>query len=69
MEIFFRNLKNVTSVIKGTVCTKCVYAVPVTAVDGDFPLKLENVTSGLRGTVCTKWVYTVPATAVNGDFS
>ena len=35
--MFLRDLKNVTSGLRGTVYTKCVYTVAVTAVDGDFP--------------------------------
>ena len=31
--------------------TKCVYTVPVTAVDADFPLTLNNVIGFIRGTV------------------
>ena len=42
MEIFLKNLKNVTSVVRGTVYSKCVYTDPVTAVDGDFPKKIEK---------------------------
>ena len=67
MEIFLRKLKNVTSGLRGTVCTK--YTVPVTAVDGYFPRKLKNVTSDVRGTVYTKCVNTVPVTVVDGEFS
>ena len=37
MQIILRDLKNVTSGLRGTVYTKCVYTVPVSAVDGDFP--------------------------------
>ena len=49
-------LKKVTGVIRGAVCTKCVYTVPVTAVDPYFPLTLKKVTCVKRGTVYTKCV-------------
>ena len=68
MEIFLRKLKNVTSGLRGTVCTKCVYNVPVTELMDIFLRNLKNATSSLRGTVYTKCVYTVPVNGVDGDF-
>ena len=68
MEIILRKLKNVTSGLRGTVCTKCVYNVPVTELMDIFLRKLKNVTSGLRGKGYTICVYTVPVNEVDGDF-
>ena len=48
-----------------TVYTKCVYTVPVNAVDHHFPLAGKKVTGFIRGMVYTKCVYTVPVTAVD----
>ena len=61
-------LKKVTDVRRGTVYTKCVQTVPVTAVDEDFPLNLKNVTDVIRGKVYRKCVQTVPVTTVDADF-
>ena len=68
MEIILRNLKNVTSGLRGAVNTKFVYTVPVNEVDRDFLRNWKNVSSGLRGMVYTKCVYIVPVTAVDGYF-
>ena len=59
MEIFLRNLKNVTNGLRGTVCRQKMDI---------FLRKLKNATSSLRGTVYTKCVYIVPVTVVDGDF-
>ena len=48
--------------------TKCVYTVPITAVDTDFPLTMKRNTQVVRGTMYTKCVYIVPITAVDTDF-
>ena len=62
-------LNKLTRAIRGTVYTKCVYIVPLNAVDIDFALHLKKLTRVISGTVCTKCVYIVPITAVAIDFS
>ena len=38
----FETEKKVTSVVRGTVYTKCAYIVPVSGVDAELPLKLKK---------------------------
>ena len=45
-----------TDVIRGTVYAKCVYTVPVTAVDANFPLTWNKVNDAIMGTVYAKCV-------------
>ena len=49
--------------------TKCVYILPLTAVDIDFALHLKKLTRVISGTVYTKCVYILPLTAVDIDFA
>ena len=48
--------------------TRCLYTVPITAVDIDFPFTLNRDTHVARGTMDRNCVYTVPITAVDTDF-
>ena len=66
---FDLNLKNVMSIIGGTMYTKCVLTVPLTTVDADFALNLKKVMSIIGGTMYTKCVLTVPLTTVDADFA
>ena len=40
---FSLDLERDTQVVRGTMYTKCVYTVPITAVDTDFPLTLKEI--------------------------
>ena len=46
--------------------TKCVYSVPLSEVDTEFPLKKANLAIG--GMVYTNYVYTVPQTGIDIEF-